>query len=452
MRLKQHRLIRPFALTAAAMLAMAVALVWGTEVGLAATATGYYEDGSGNVCVGFGSPFPPSSCEWGSHVTGESNVALGDAMMPNLTSGFDNVAFDSGALVSDTSGSWNIATGFDALASNTEGSSNIASGPFALRFNTTGCCNIALGQKALVFNTTGRFNTAVGEEALADNTTGSINVATGAGALLANTTGGSSVATGYAALIRSTGSLNVALGDFAGFNVTSGSNNIDISNEGVAADARTTRIGTEGAQTKAFMAGVYPTLISGCTVQVNIEGQLGCNPAAGGATGATGAAGATGATGPTGAKGEIGGTGATGPAGTAGATSATVATSQGTTSTSYTDLVGSKGPEVTVPIPSSGNALVTVTAQATIKSEGSAAMGFAVSGMSAVIASDDKAFIVPFFGNSNNSPNLKAQASATYLVTGLVMGSNTFTAKYKVTVARKEGTWQNRSIIVIPLP
>jgi hypothetical protein len=132
-----------------------------------------------------------------------------------------------------------------------------------------------------------------------------------------------------------------------------------------------------------------------------------------------------------------------------------VATSQGTTSTSYTDLA-TKGPEVTVPIPSSGNALVTVTAQAAVNSEGqSAAMGFAVSGMSTVIASDNKAFIVPFysFGNPAN-PNLKAQASATYLVTGLVMGSNTFTAKYRVTVGKKggEATWQNRSIIVIPLP
>jgi hypothetical protein len=44
MRLK-HRLIRHFALTATAMLAMAVALVWGTGVSLAAD----YQDAFGNV-------------------------------------------------------------------------------------------------------------------------------------------------------------------------------------------------------------------------------------------------------------------------------------------------------------------------------------------------------------------------------------------------------------------
>ena len=45
----------------------------------------------------------------------------------------------------------------------------------------------------------------------------------------------------------------------------------------------TTRIGTEGKQTKAFMAGIQGTALTGCTVQVTATGQLGCNPAAGAA-------------------------------------------------------------------------------------------------------------------------------------------------------------------------
>ncbi len=121
----------------------------------------------------------------------------------------------------------------------------------------------------------------------------------------------------------------MVLGDEAGFNEETGSNNIIISNEGVGTDEGTIRIGTEGKQTRAFLAGIQSTSISGCTVQVTVEGQLGCNPAAGatGATGATGAKGATGATGKEGAKGATGATGATGSTGASGpAGNAAVAT------------------------------------------------------------------------------------------------------------------------------
>ena len=130
------------------------------------------------------------------------------------------------------------------------------------------------------------------------NTTGILNVASGVDALNANATGGR----------------NVAIGAFAG-DATTGNNNIDISNEGVAAEGGTTRIGTEGLQAKAFLAGVYPTFVTGCFVQVDSSGQLGCDPNANGPTGATGATGPTGPTGSTGPVGEKGEQGATGPAG-----------------------------------------------------------------------------------------------------------------------------------------
>jgi hypothetical protein len=101
MRQKHHRLIRPFALTAtAAMLAMAVALVWGTGVALAAD----YQDGNQNVCEGPG-------CEsWGTHVGGLGNDALGNGMMPSLTAGNFNLAVGVRTLVSNTIGTGNIAT------------------------------------------------------------------------------------------------------------------------------------------------------------------------------------------------------------------------------------------------------------------------------------------------------------------------------------------------------
>jgi hypothetical protein len=332
MRLKQHRLIRPFALTAtAAMFAMAVALVWGTGVGLAAD----YQDPNHNVCEG---TFTSPGCStWGSHVTGLANVALGDQMMNSLTSGSGNVALDGGALANNTTGSQNIAIGGDALLRNSTGERNVASGTLALLSNTTGRDNIASGLNAL-----------------GNNSTGVQNIASGLNALQANTTGHDNVASGTFALLQNTGSANVAFGSGAGQNLTSGSNNIDISNVGVAGEEGTIRIGTEaggptgptgvGIQARAFMAGIYPTHVSGCTVQVTVEAQLGCNPAAGGPTGQTGATGPTGPTGlagPTGAEGRTGATGATGPAGNAAI--ATFASFSGVPSgkcLNYADLAG----------------------------------------------------------------------------------------------------------------
>jgi hypothetical protein len=308
------------------MIATTAALTFGAGVSLAAD----YQDNIFNVCEGtFGSP---SCSTWGSHVTGSANVAMGFQMMPSLTTGSSNVALNYFALRSDTSGNNNIASGVFALTANTTGSDNIATGLEALEANGTGGKNVAIGTKALWSNTTGSSNVASGVEALRSNTTGSLNIASGTEALFSNTNGGANLASGFQALkantagssnvasgvsallsnttgsgniasgteallsntegsnnvasgpfalaVNTTGSANVAFGSQAGANLTTGSNNIDISNLGVAADAGTTRIGSEGTQTRAFVAGVYkkPVTTPACGVKVNSEGQLGCNP------------------------------------------------------------------------------------------------------------------------------------------------------------------------------
>jgi hypothetical protein len=89
-------------------------------------------------------------------------------------------------------------------------------------------------------NTVGTFNTAIGRGALQHNTTGQGNTAIGSTALFNNTTG----------------SDNIALGDSAGHALTTGGSNIDIDNLGVAGESGTIRIGTAGAQTRAFIAGI----------------------------------------------------------------------------------------------------------------------------------------------------------------------------------------------------
>jgi hypothetical protein len=146
-----------------------------------------------------------------------------------------------------------------------------------MTFNTTGNNNTADGHDALFSNTTAIRNTATGSFALFSNTTGPNNTALGYFALFSNTTGNSNTASGYDALVNNTTGIgNIALGNFAGANLTTGDQNIDIGNVGVAAEANTIRIGTEGSQTNAYLAGVYQTNIAkGLVVKVDSDGHFG---------------------------------------------------------------------------------------------------------------------------------------------------------------------------------
>jgi hypothetical protein len=98
----------------------------------------------------------------------------------------------------------------------------------------------------------------------------------GDSALDYNTTGGNNTAVGTNALVYSTtGSSNIAVGYEAGTSVTTGSNNIEIGSPGTATDNNIIRIGVEGRQAKAFIAGIYNTPLTGNAVFVTSSGQLG---------------------------------------------------------------------------------------------------------------------------------------------------------------------------------
>ncbi len=228
-----------------------------------------------------------------SNTGGSNNTATGvNALSANITGG-QNTATGAGALNSNTTGINNTATGVSALLFSTTASNDTANGANALANNTIGANNTATGSAALAANKTGGNNTADGFEALLSNT-GSNNTATGANALAANTTGGFNTALGVQALQKSStgikntgvgagalinntvGSNNVALGASAGVSLTSGSNNIDISNPGVAAEAGRIRIGVQGVQTAAFIAGIRGVAVTGgLPVEVASTGQLG---------------------------------------------------------------------------------------------------------------------------------------------------------------------------------
>jgi hypothetical protein len=198
------------------------------------------------------------------------NTAEGDFALQNLTTGRDNTALGNSALLSNTTGFQNTATGSGALFRNMTGFQNVAAGFDALFSNTTGFHNTAVGIGALSSNTTGNHNTANGDLALVANTTGNFNTVEGAHALVGITTG----------------NFNIALGFASGERLT-GSNNIDISNGGVAAESNTIRIGNEiaftdrdgimhPAHTRTFIAGIASTTaVGGAAVLVDSSGQLG---------------------------------------------------------------------------------------------------------------------------------------------------------------------------------
>jgi len=209
------------------------------------------------------------------NTSGTDNSAFGYYALFTNATGSDNTAVGGKALYGNTA-SYNTATGYGALYSNSSGANNVADGFKALLSNTTGSSNTAEGSEALYNNSTGIWNTATGASALYFNG-GNYNTATGGGALSSNTSGETNTAVGVDALYdNQTGSNNTALGASAGFYLTTGSNNIEIGNDGTANDNDTIKIGVQGTQTSTYIAGIHgATVASGVAVVVDSAGQLG---------------------------------------------------------------------------------------------------------------------------------------------------------------------------------
>jgi hypothetical protein len=183
------------------------------------------------------SPQARATCQEGCFT--DSNTALGDDALLNNT------------------GAWNTAIGFNALLNNTFAGANTAVGYQVLANNFSGQ-NTGIGSQALLENGRGNLNTAIGFQALFSNTNGHENTAIGHNALQSNIIG----------------SGNVALGANAGFHLTTGNNNIDISNRGVAGESNTIRIGK--THTATYIAGISGvTVPGGIGVIIDSSGHLG---------------------------------------------------------------------------------------------------------------------------------------------------------------------------------
>lgn len=118
--------------------------------------------------------------------------------------------------------------------------------------------------------------------------------------------------------------------------------------------------------------------------------------------------------------------------------------SETTASTTFVDLT-TPGPAVTKT--TGTQAFVAVYGLVSIDTAGvSALMSFAVSGATAVAATDTRSIS---YQPGSVAAARSLRASAVTLLDGLTPGSNIFTAKYRVTGG--VGTFNNRRIAVIPL-
>jgi hypothetical protein len=164
------------------------------------------------------------------------------------------------------------------LGAGYSGTGNTALGAGVLAaVNASSLANTAVGYYAGNKLTSPYSNVAIGYEALTNTTTGGYNTAIGTGALSTNISGSDNTALGLAALINTTGIYNIGLGDWAGGNLTTGSYNIDISNQGVAGESNTIRIG-DNNQNRTFISGIRGIttgVANAIPVLIDSLGQLG---------------------------------------------------------------------------------------------------------------------------------------------------------------------------------
>ncbi|MBW8877429.1 MAG: tail fiber domain-containing protein [Acidobacteria bacterium] len=232
--------------------------------------------GSSDTCLGDYSL--QSTIAAGCCGVASADTAVGFGTLMHNTTGAENTAIGSVALYWSSTASYNTAVGYASLMGNQTGEGNTALGAQTLEVSQGAIDNTALGYLALNLDTTGYENTATGAIALINNQTGNENSALGYGALYFNGSGSLNTAIGGTALASLTsGSNNLALGVDAGRNYSGAeSNNVVLANRGIAGESGVTRIGSNGTQTRAFIAGIYgATSSSGTWVLVNSAGQLG---------------------------------------------------------------------------------------------------------------------------------------------------------------------------------
>jgi trimeric autotransporter adhesin len=184
------------------------------------------------------------------------------------TDSSQNTCLGQGSMVT-ASNTGSTAIGYQALASGTSTQQNVAIGYQALTKATSGVYNIAVGQNTMSSFISGNSNLAMGQGSMSALTGATGNTAVGVASLAALVTGGANSAFGYLAGLNYTGAE---------------SNNVVISNSGIASESNVIRIGTQGSgtgqQNECFIAGIFNNDSSGFTSPLPVfvdssTGQLG---------------------------------------------------------------------------------------------------------------------------------------------------------------------------------
>ena len=166
---------------------------------------------------------------------GGNNIAIGQYTLSSLLTNSYNIAIGSSALKYSTAAG-NIAVGDQVLINSTTGQYNTVSGYNSMYRNTTGSYNVAVGNNALFGTYTDNENVAVGNMSCFQLGVGSgnhYNVAVGSGTLQyanGSATAGN-VAVGREAINSgSSGTYNTAVGYRAGLYIAGNTNNTVIGN------------------------------------------------------------------------------------------------------------------------------------------------------------------------------------------------------------------------------
>lgn len=231
--------------------------------------------GNFNTAIGEGSLFNASSAISGSTAigwhsmllaSGTNNTAVGYGTLLAGVSGSQNACVGAGAFTTLTTGSDNVAVGYQAGSGMTSANKNVVMGTFA-GFN----CDGAVSNVGIGYDT---FNNSIG------TSSGQNNVFVGSLAATAIGNANSNTGIGWSSLTNiSTGAFNSCFGANSGSVYLTESSNICIMHTGVAADANTLRIGTQGTGSGqvnlAFIAGITGATVTGAGVLCSTAGQLG---------------------------------------------------------------------------------------------------------------------------------------------------------------------------------
>ncbi len=214
----------------------------------------------------------------------QNSTAVGANSLANIISGFNNTAIGAQASQYLTNGNDNTAVGFATLLENNSGSQNTVVGSRALSGSDYLCTSTitvndctAVGFNALNVNNADQI-TAIGSGALQNNSTGLQNTALGYNALQGNIAGNTNTAVGHNSLNSAQNSSNnTVIGAESGTSSSLGSYNIYLGDSiNFGGEGNTIRIGTQGVQAAAYMAGVTGNLQpSALPVTINSNGLLG---------------------------------------------------------------------------------------------------------------------------------------------------------------------------------